>query len=158
MAHFYVTFTGVLAEEDGSAKRESSPSRDSASTREHAERITLKLVGWSFVTLAAYVVYDSLVSLIARQAPERSVPGIVLAVASLIVMPLLAREAQSRSQYRQCGPERRRETDRVLHVSIGDPRRCVVQRVARDGMAKHYTGPRLPVSGLFLNPRMDLAA
>jgi divalent metal cation (Fe/Co/Zn/Cd) transporter len=49
------------------------------------------MVGWSFLALAAYVVYDSLVSLIARQAPERSVPGIVLAIASLIVMPLLAR-------------------------------------------------------------------
>ena len=66
-------------------------SQDSASTSEQAERITLKIVGWSFVALAAYVLYDSLVSLIARQAPERSVPGIVLAIASLIVMPLLAR-------------------------------------------------------------------
>jgi len=66
-------------------------SRDSSPAREHAEQITLKIVGWSFLALAAYVVYDSLVSLIARQAPERSIPGIVLATASLIVMPLLAR-------------------------------------------------------------------
>ncbi len=66
-------------------------SRDSSPAREHAEQITLEIVGWSFLALAAYVVYDSLVSLIARQAPERSIPGIVLATASLIVMPLLAR-------------------------------------------------------------------
>jgi hypothetical protein len=30
--------------------------------------------------------------------------------------------------------------------------------VARDGIAKHYTGLPLPVTGLYLNPRMDLAA
>jgi divalent metal cation (Fe/Co/Zn/Cd) transporter len=51
----------------------------------------LEIVGWCFVALALYVLYDSLVCLVARQAPEHSVPGIVLSIASLIVMPLLAR-------------------------------------------------------------------
>jgi hypothetical protein len=30
--------------------------------------------------------------------------------------------------------------------------------VARDGFEQHYTALRLPVTGLWLNPRIDLAA
>jgi len=40
--------------------------------------------------LAAYVAYDSAVTLIQRKQPDRSFIGIVLAIVSLIVMPLLA--------------------------------------------------------------------
>jgi divalent metal cation (Fe/Co/Zn/Cd) transporter len=59
--------------------------------REHAEQASLRLVGICFVALAIYVLYDSITSLIRSAAPDESVPGIVLAVFSLIVMPLLAR-------------------------------------------------------------------
>jgi divalent metal cation (Fe/Co/Zn/Cd) transporter len=59
--------------------------------REAVERRALKLVGISLLALAAYVASDSIVSLVRREAPERSLPGIALAVASLIAMPLLAR-------------------------------------------------------------------
>ena len=59
--------------------------------REKAERSALKLVGLSLLLLAAYVAGDSLVSLIRRAAPERSLPGIALASASLFAMLLLAR-------------------------------------------------------------------
>jgi divalent metal cation (Fe/Co/Zn/Cd) transporter len=59
--------------------------------RERMERSALKLVGVSLLLLAAYVAGDSGFSLIRRQAPEKSLPGIVLAIASLIAMPLLAR-------------------------------------------------------------------
>jgi divalent metal cation (Fe/Co/Zn/Cd) transporter len=69
--------------------------QDNSLRREQVEAISLKIVGWSFVGLALYVLYDSLVSLIARQPPERSIPGIVLATASLVVMPLLARQKRS---------------------------------------------------------------
>ena len=62
-----------------------------ARAREHAERLSLHIVGWCFLALAAYVAYDSLSSLIRREAPERSLPGIILAAVSLVVMPLLAR-------------------------------------------------------------------
>jgi divalent metal cation (Fe/Co/Zn/Cd) transporter len=62
-----------------------------AERRETVERKALKLVGWSLLLLAAYVAGDSLVSLVKREAPERSLPGIALAIASLIAMPLLAR-------------------------------------------------------------------
>ena len=59
--------------------------------RDRAERISLRVVGVSFLALAAYVAWDAVAALLAREAPEESVPGIVLAAASLVVMPLLAR-------------------------------------------------------------------
>lgn len=59
--------------------------------RENAERLTLRIVGWCLVLLSAYVAYESLDSLITAQASKRSVPGIIVAAASLVVMPLLAR-------------------------------------------------------------------
>ena len=59
--------------------------------RERVERSALKLVGLSLLLLAAYVAGDSVISLVRRKAPERSVPGIALAIASLTAMPLLAR-------------------------------------------------------------------
>lgn len=59
--------------------------------REHAERMTLRMVGTLFLALAAYVAWDAIRALVAREAPDESLPGIVLAAASLLVMPLLAR-------------------------------------------------------------------
>jgi divalent metal cation (Fe/Co/Zn/Cd) transporter len=59
--------------------------------RERVEALSLKVVGVCFLMLAAYVGYDSVKSLLRREAPQESVPGIILAVASLVVMPLLVR-------------------------------------------------------------------
>ena len=47
--------------------------------------------------LAAYVAIDSVKSLIEREAPERSLAGIVIAVLSLIAMPWLARTKRKTS-------------------------------------------------------------
>jgi divalent metal cation (Fe/Co/Zn/Cd) transporter len=58
---------------------------------ERRERIALKLVGVSFLALAAYVAFDAGKSLVLRQPPEDSYVGIALAALSLAVMPLLAR-------------------------------------------------------------------
>jgi len=58
---------------------------------ERSERLALKVVGGSFLALAVYVAFDSIKTLWLREAPERSLPGIVLALLSLIGMPLLAR-------------------------------------------------------------------
>lgn len=58
---------------------------------EAAEKRTLQLVGASFLILAAYVAFDSVKALWLREAPETSLPGIVLAALSVILMPLLAR-------------------------------------------------------------------
>ena len=61
------------------------------SRRERVEAVTLRIVGVLFLLLAAYVSYDSIKSLIWREQPRESMPGIILAIASLIVMPLLVR-------------------------------------------------------------------
>jgi len=57
--------------------------------RERIEAISLRIVGACFVVLAVYVTYDSVKSLIRREAPEESLVGIVLAAVSLVIMPLL---------------------------------------------------------------------
>lgn len=58
--------------------------------REKAEKTTLQMVGWCFVALSIYILYDSGSSLLRREAPERSIPGIIIAALSVIVMPVLA--------------------------------------------------------------------
>jgi divalent metal cation (Fe/Co/Zn/Cd) transporter len=58
---------------------------------EARERLALKLVGSSFLVLAAYVAGDAAWSLYRQEGPEKSLVGIALSIASLIVMPLLAR-------------------------------------------------------------------
>ncbi len=57
---------------------------------ERVESAALKLVGVSFLLLAAYITFDSIKSLVEREAPERSKVGIIIAVLSIIVMPWLA--------------------------------------------------------------------
>ena len=64
--------------------------RDEA-RRESTERRALKLVGVSFLLLAAYVAGEAVKTLWFKDAPERSPIGIALAAVSLVVMPLLAR-------------------------------------------------------------------
>jgi divalent metal cation (Fe/Co/Zn/Cd) transporter len=59
--------------------------------RERAERLTLKIVGILFLALGIYVTWDAATALVKREGPDESKLGIVLAAASLIVMPLLAR-------------------------------------------------------------------
>jgi divalent metal cation (Fe/Co/Zn/Cd) transporter len=62
-----------------------------AERRARVERATLRLIGWSFLALAAWVLYDSVDALVGREPPERSVVGLVLLALSAIVMPILAR-------------------------------------------------------------------
>lgn len=59
--------------------------------REEVKRITLKIVGWCFVSRALYVIYESGADLIRYKARDRSVSGIILAVISFVVVPILAR-------------------------------------------------------------------
>lgn len=58
---------------------------------EEREDLALRLVGVSFLLLAAWVAWESSSSLWAREEPGESIVGIVLASLSLVVMPLLAR-------------------------------------------------------------------
>ncbi len=62
-----------------------------AEAREQIERLSLRIVGASFLTLAGYVAYEATRDLIGHELPQRSVFGIGLAAASLVVMPLLSR-------------------------------------------------------------------
>jgi divalent metal cation (Fe/Co/Zn/Cd) transporter len=59
--------------------------------REVNERRALRIVGVCFLLLAAYIAYGSMLDLWSRRAPEHSIPGMVLACVSLVVMPLLSR-------------------------------------------------------------------
>jgi divalent metal cation (Fe/Co/Zn/Cd) transporter len=54
------------------------------------EQRALKLIAGSFFVFAAYVAIQAVWDLVARSEPAESVPGIVLAALSLVVMPLLA--------------------------------------------------------------------
>ena len=65
--------------------------RQTDEAEEHAERRAVRLVGVSFFVLAAYVTWEATSALRLQEAPRTSLTGMVLAAASLIVMPLLAR-------------------------------------------------------------------
>lgn len=87
--------------------------------RERIEQIALRLVGISFLLLAAYVGWDAIQSLLQREAPQHSVPGILLALASLLVMPLLARAKRRVAQGLNSGAMRAdsRQTDICAYLS-----------------------------------------
>jgi divalent metal cation (Fe/Co/Zn/Cd) transporter len=59
--------------------------------RERAERRVLRVIGFCFLALAAYVSFEAIGALTRRSAPDQSYLGIGIAAASLIVMPFLAR-------------------------------------------------------------------
>jgi divalent metal cation (Fe/Co/Zn/Cd) transporter len=59
--------------------------------REHAERIALRVIGASFLALACYVLADAGHALYTREVPEKSIPGLVITMLSVVIMPLLSR-------------------------------------------------------------------
>jgi divalent metal cation (Fe/Co/Zn/Cd) transporter len=59
--------------------------------RERNERRALQVVGLCFLCLAVYITCESATDLWSKRAPEHSIPGILLACVSLVVMPLLSR-------------------------------------------------------------------
>jgi len=62
-----------------------------AEKRERNETLALRIVGFLFLALAVYVTYEAVIDVWDKQAPKHSTAGIVVACASLIVMPLLSR-------------------------------------------------------------------
>jgi len=56
---------------------------------ERVERRAEKLVGYTFLVLAAYVLYGSIAKLIEKEPAAPSVLGIFIAIASIISMPAL---------------------------------------------------------------------
>lgn len=63
-------------------------------TDEDRERRALKLVAATFFLLAAYVTYEGIRSLVENEAPSSSPVAIAILVASIVVMPVLARAKQ----------------------------------------------------------------
>lgn len=62
-------------------------------SEEEEERIEKKAMGFvalTFFVLGAYVLFQSMKKLILKEIPDPSLPGIVIAVLSLIIMPVLS--------------------------------------------------------------------
>jgi len=59
--------------------------------RERNERRALRIVGTCFLVLAVYITYESAMDLLSKKAADHSIPGIVLACVSMVVMPMLSR-------------------------------------------------------------------
>lgn len=53
------------------------------------EAKAVRLIGWAFLVLGAYVAYESVEKLISREIPEKSLVGILIALASILIMPAL---------------------------------------------------------------------
>ena len=58
--------------------------------RASAEQRTMRIIGFCFLLLAAYICYEAIDALVESKSPDHSTIGIVLATLSLIVMPTLA--------------------------------------------------------------------
>ncbi len=69
-----------------------------AARRESAERAALKVIGLTFLALAAYVTYEGAKTLWMRELPSRSILGVVILVLSVIVMPWLSRKKRRVAQ------------------------------------------------------------
>ena len=86
---------------------------------ERRERLALRLVGVSFLALAAYVAYESISNLWKYEPPEKTLPGVIIASASLIAMPLLARAKRRVAQALSSGAMHAdsRQTDICAYLS-----------------------------------------
>lgn len=60
--------------------------------RRRAEALARRLIGWSFLLLAAYIVLDSLLALLHHGEPKGSWAGIGVLALSAVLMPLLAHQ------------------------------------------------------------------
>ncbi|KAA1378547.1 cation diffusion facilitator family transporter [Aeromicrobium fastidiosum] len=93
----------------------------SGQTDEAKERRTLKFVAVTFFILAAYVTIEGIRNLVSGETPENSVVGIILLVASVIVMPVLA-AAKMRVG--------RRLNDSLILADAAETRICVLLSVS----------------------------
>ncbi len=57
---------------------------------ERIEKQAVRFVAITFFILGAYVLFESLQKLFTQEVPEPSLPGIIIAIASLMIMPALA--------------------------------------------------------------------
>ncbi len=59
---------------------------------ERAEKRAVRFVSVTFFILGIYVLYESVKKLVLHEAPEPSLPGIIIAALSILIMPVLAME------------------------------------------------------------------
>ncbi|WP_336203730.1 cation transporter [Nonomuraea sp. LPB2021202275-12-8] len=62
----------------------------SATDHEAREKTALRVIAISFFALAAYVTFDAVRALLGGGEAEHSTPGLILAAASLVIMPFLS--------------------------------------------------------------------
>ena len=60
-----------------------------AADEERIEKRARKLVAATFFILGSYILYESVEKLAVREIPEPSLPGIIIAILSIIIMPVL---------------------------------------------------------------------
>jgi divalent metal cation (Fe/Co/Zn/Cd) transporter len=60
------------------------------SDRRRNDDLALRLIGYSFLALAAWLIFESMRSFIDQKPPDRTIAGIVIAALSMIVMPILS--------------------------------------------------------------------
>lgn len=86
---------------------------------EKRERAARRLVGICFLLLAVYIAAHSAYALWMKVQPERSLPGILIAVAAVIVMPLLGRAKRRIAAQLQSGALRSdsRQADFCAYLS-----------------------------------------
>jgi hypothetical protein len=122
---------------------------------EAKERRALKAVAVTFFVLAAYILVEGIRSLTGGEVPDRSTVGIVLLTSSVIVMPLLARQAPRRgtARRRPAHPRRRRRDQDLRSPQHLHPRRTRPVQPHRRSLARprrrvrhrrlrHPRGPR----------------
>ena len=61
----------------------------SEEAEERIEKRATRFVALTFIILGLYILYESVTKLVFIEVPEPSLPGIAIATASLIIMPLL---------------------------------------------------------------------
>ncbi|UCE97374.1 MAG: cation transporter [Dehalococcoidia bacterium] len=59
---------------------------------EKIENRARKLVAVTFFILGCYLLYESIEKLVAEEIPEPSLPGIIIALLSIVIMPILTRQ------------------------------------------------------------------
>lgn len=68
--------------------------RFSDEEHERREKLAIKLISYSFFVFGAYVLYESVKKLYLVEAPEPSIFGIIIAIVSIIIMPVLYYQKQ----------------------------------------------------------------
>lgn len=115
-------------------------------TNEAKERRALRLVALTFFVLATYVTVEGIRGLLGGEAPDTSRVGIVLLLASVVIMPLLARAKRRVGQ--QLGG------DQLILADAAETKICVLLSISTlAGLAAYaWTGAAWldPVAGFVI--------